>query len=753
MNEQEFVVQQFQKAFAGWRDVPIVLYGLGKNTEAILQNTTGFLFAGLMDAQNTGSVFWGLQVLSEREVIALQPRIVIIARESVVPVIYERIAHLQRQHGIPVYDFKGELQGQKQQEYKNHDLPYWKATEEELRKAIAVHDCISFDIFDTLLMRRVLEPKDVFHMVERILEAQGEPGIHFRQNRIQAEDSLEGYPSLDQIYEEMGRRCNIPGQKLAKWRRLELWVEEQVLVPRRKMKEIFQYALSLGKRVYLVSDMYIPASEMEGLLVKCGIEGYRGLLVSCDYKKGKSDGSLFEAYRQMAGAGSYLHIGDNRRDDGEKARESGLDTFLVYSAYEMWMASSMQGTLAHVESLEQRCILGTLVWRCCEDPFALQAGKGMLQIDTPEKLGYVFLGALYGEFINWLISKAKECGTKQLLLPARDGYLIEKMLEQEGVSFEPVYFKASRRAVSVAALEMAEDILLLAGRTFQGTLGQLLWQRFGVSPKEGDRLKDRGTKGCTGEEIREYVLGYQQEILQRAARERRDYMAYLEKVLGFAGRSIESWSDLETGLETRRETVHGKRQAIFDFVAGGTVQYYMQRLLGKPLQGFYFATMNHPQESYHLQDSILSAYGNICSYGSENQVAKHYLFLETIMVDGCPTLQCVDNGRFVYEGEGGGLAMPHQKMQATDRESTEDAREQDGFGLICKVQEGILEYQRHMQQIRGVFPGWRDERSFADTLFGRLFDGSCQVDQEIKAVFVNDDVFDGVGAYRVWKNE
>ena len=85
--------------------------------------------------------------------------------------------------------------------------------------------------------------------------------------------------------------------------------------------------------------------------------------------------------------------------------------------------------------------------------------------------------------------------------------------------------------------------------------------------------------------------------------------------------------------------------------------------------------------------------------------------------------------------------------------STEDAREQDGFGLICKVQEGILEYQRHMQQIRGVFPGWRDERSFADTLFGRLFDGSCQVDQEIKAVFVNDDVFDGVGAYRVWKNE
>lgn len=719
MNEQEFVVQQFQKAFAGQQNVPIVLYGLGKNTEAILQNTTGFLFAGLMDARNTGSVFWGLQVLSEQEVIALQPRIVIIARESVVPVIYERIAHLQKQYGIAVYDFKGELLGQKRQEYKKHDLPYWKATEEELRKAIAVHDCISFDIFDTLLMRRVLEPKDVFHMVERILEAQGEPGTHFRQHRIQAEDSLEGYPSLDQIYEEMGRRCNIPGQKLEKWRRLELWVEEQVLVPRRKMKEIFQYALSLGKRVYLVSDMYIPASEMEGLLVKCGIEGYRGLLVSCDYQKGKSDGSLFGAYRQMAGAGSYLHIGDNRRSDGEKARESGLDTFLVYSAYEMWMASSMQGTLAHVESLEQRCILATLVWRCCEDPFALQEGKGILRVEEPGKLGYVFLGALYGEFTDWLIRKAKEYGTKQLLLPARDGYLVEKMLEQEGVSFEPVYFKASRRAVSMAALESQEDILLLAGRTFQGTLGQLLWQRFGISPREGDRLKDRGTNGCKEEDIREYVLGYQQEILQRAHVERQAYLDYLEKVLGLHGGK---------GLSGQ-----GKRRAIFDFVAGGTVQYYMQRLLGCSLQGLYFATMNHPQEQYHLEDRICSAYGNICSYGAENQVAKHYLFLEAVMVDGCPSLQCVEHGDFVYE--------PGHEV------------EHGGFSMICKVQEGILEYQRHMQQMRKLVPGWRDERNFADTVFGKLFDGSCHVDQKIKTAFRNDDVFDGVEAYQVWKAE
>ena len=42
MSEQEYVVQQFQKAFLNWREEPFVLYGLGKNTEAILQGAKGY---------------------------------------------------------------------------------------------------------------------------------------------------------------------------------------------------------------------------------------------------------------------------------------------------------------------------------------------------------------------------------------------------------------------------------------------------------------------------------------------------------------------------------------------------------------------------------------------------------------------------------------------------------------------------------------------------------------------------------------
>lgn len=707
MNEQEFVVRRFREAFSRWRNEPIVLYGLGKNTQAILEKAGEFSFAGLMDAQNTGKTFWGLQVISEEEALSLKARIVIIARESVVPTIYARIEHL-RKSGLEIYNFKGDLLGQDTKKYSNWELPYWNATEDALRRAIDKHDCISFDVFDTLLMRRTLLPGDVFEIVERCLAEQGYIKNHFAERRLYAERSLEGCPTLHQIYQKMGDLYHISGDALAKWKRLELETEARVLVPRRRMTGIFRYALEAGKRVFLVSDMYLPKELLEPLLQKCGIDGYSALIVSCDYQASKEkDGSLYDVYRRLAKGSRYLHIGDNRRSDVERAREKGLDTFQVYSAYEMWMASSMQTSLAYVESLERRCMIGCLVWRCCEDPFALQAGRGMLTVDTPWELGYIFLGALYDEFVTWLVRTVAAEGAEQLLLPARDGFLISQMLAQmEPLAFHSVYFKASRRAVSVAAIETEEDICLLAEREFQGTFGELLRKRFGVEPRPDDALKCRMVKEAAAGSAVKYALSYREEILSRSKAERKEYLAYLKE-------ELKGW--------------HGGKRAIFDFVAGGTVQYFLQKLLGEELKGVYFATMNHPNKHYQLDDSIVSAYGNIRSYGMDTHVSRHYLFLETIMTDGFPTLKCREDGNFVYE-----------------------SGEESSFEIIRKVQEGILHYQRDIGKLRRLVPNWQDERSFADELFGMLFDGSCQVTHTVRSAFLNDDSFDGVEPFRIW---
>lgn len=726
MNEQEFVVQQFRKGFSGQQKKSFVLYGLGKNTEAILQNVKDFRFVGLLDARNVGKEFWGLKVLSEAEVLAERPQIVIIARESVVPIIYERIMHLKDEHGLQIYNFRGELlEGYKEQEYSNQDMPYWEVAEKDLKAAIDSHDNISFDVFDTLIMRKVLEPTDVFEIVERLLKVEGSLENGFRKRRLQAEKSLSGYPSLIQIYEKMGKLYGMTDEVLEEWRRMEIWVEGQVIVPRRKMVEMFQYALTQGKRVSLISDMYFSAQELEKFLNKCGIEGYQHIFVSCDHKRGKDDGSLYDVYKRQVDGGSFLHIGDNRRNDIEQAQRKGMDAFLIYSAYEMWMASSMQKTLTDVNMLEKRCILANLVWKCCEDPFALHKGKGVLIVDSPEKLGYVFLGPLYGEFIDWLVKTAKEYDIERLLLPARDGFLIEQMLKQEeALPFESVYFKASRRAVSVAALDSAKDICLLACRGFQGTFGELLERRFGVSADEKDVWKDKIVKEISEKEIVEHVLHYKEKILRHAEKERQEYQHYLAKmsIVDHKTEMVEADGNWTVGST--------KRQAIFDFVASGTVQYFLQKLLNESLLGLYFATMNHLNKKYCLEGKVLSAYGNVCSYSSESHVAKHYLFLESIMIDGFPALRCLKKGQFVYEEEN-----------------------QDSFSFIHCVQDGILAYQRNMKDIKKWISGWKDQRIFADGLFGMLFDGSSQVEKQIRTFFANDDIFDGVESYKVWESD
>ena len=60
-------------------------------------------------------------------------------------------------------------------------------------------DVVSFDIFDTLLVRPVMNPKDVFYLIAQKLDEK--LGIDFLSMRWNAEDSLaDSYATLEDIY-------------------------------------------------------------------------------------------------------------------------------------------------------------------------------------------------------------------------------------------------------------------------------------------------------------------------------------------------------------------------------------------------------------------------------------------------------------------------------------------------------------------------------------------------------------------------
>ena len=108
----------------------------------------------------------------------------------------------------------------------------------------------------------------------------------------------------------------------------------------------------------MTSDMYLSKREMVQLLEKHGISGCHSLLISCEEKAAKGDGKLFARLLEEAGGSTVLHIGDDRFRDIEPAQRMGISTWQVWSAYELFMASSLWPLLSdeRLERSARRCL-------------------------------------------------------------------------------------------------------------------------------------------------------------------------------------------------------------------------------------------------------------------------------------------------------------------------------------------------------------------------------------------------------------
>ena len=100
---------------------------------------------------------------------------------------------------------------------------------ERYRRAIAGCEVVSFDVFDTLLVRSVAAPGDVFDLVAA--EVEGHPFVarsEFRRLReaADAQANLGGVADLDDIYEEL---ASLRVNDVEAYRLSEMEMERRVL--------------------------------------------------------------------------------------------------------------------------------------------------------------------------------------------------------------------------------------------------------------------------------------------------------------------------------------------------------------------------------------------------------------------------------------------------------------------------------------------------------------------------------------------
>jgi predicted HAD superfamily hydrolase len=167
---------------------------------------------------------------------------------------------------------------------------------------------ISLDVFDTAIFRKVLNPTDIFNIVEE------QVGHDFKTIRMAAQDRMRRkdiYYNLIDIYKESAFPFN----------------------PKEEIKAEYNnckanpYVLNMYNNTdadfIFISDMYLPATVIKSMLEKCGYKNPQ-VYVSCEYRALKGDGKLFIKVEKALNRRISKHVGDNYYADIVGAKKAGI---------------------------------------------------------------------------------------------------------------------------------------------------------------------------------------------------------------------------------------------------------------------------------------------------------------------------------------------------------------------------------------------------------------------------------------------
>ena len=610
LSEREYIIKTYQEHFSHLSNKKVAIYGIGKNTEIILENFDCDHIVGLMDGTRTGDKIYGKKILSIEEVVALGVSVIIIvARATNIRLIYRRISDVCEKHGIDVYAINGSLVEQEQAlEVLASDFS--ECGLEALKTKINKADVVSFDIFDTLIMRRVLYPRDVFQLMEKQDDA---PDYQLRVNAEMGLYAQGKHPTIYDIYDAMGSYSPTA----------ELELEERCLVKRDRVCDALNYARQMGKDVYLVSDMYLPSEILHGILTRRGIEIDKSrILVSCEWNKSKTTG-LFYELRKIVGSKRILHVGDNYDADIIAAERYGIeDTFHIKSAVAMLESSYAAKILKYDGNLSNRIMIGEFISRQLNNPFLFNETQGRFFIKEAKIMARDFLAPLIYCFFAWMVKKSSEYELDDILLVSRDGCIIKKMYDllctKDNRLPRMAYFYASRGVCVLAGNIDDDDICHAARMAYAGDPRDMLKSRFGLDDSE---IIFDAAWG-----LEELALHNREAILKKSDTMRERYKQYVSSF-----------------------QIHPEKKVGFvDFVAAGTCQKALTNIVDFDLQGLYFAAVNSEME-YKPDTKIDSMFGVPNIFEDSFHLIEDYFFLENVMTSGEPTLAEFDeNGVPVF---------------------------------------------------------------------------------------------------------
>lgn len=699
--------EEFRKNFKEYKNSNIVLYGIGMITMALLERVKDFNIIGLLDRDETlvGKTMYGIKILSRQEVEEKADLVIINTVECYWSIIYERI----QDWNIPVFTKDGKM-ATSNTIVEEENSEYWTKNSVELENEINRNDIISFDIFDTLIMRKIYNAEDVFKLIEQKLSKEFGEEFTYIGFRKQAVELLKE-ATIDDIFIKLQELTKWDEQKVMRIKECEIELDLHLMAPRREMVKICNKALE-EKDVYFVSDTYYPTEILFKILKQNGIciDSKEKIIATCEYKLSKQQGMLWEFYnKEIVCDKRALHIGTDVKTDVELPQKYGINTYMIFSASQMLQSSSLRKIVPQIETIYSSLHVGMVLEKIFNNPFALHGTKGKVSFENNELAGYCLLGGVVYTYIIWLIKNAVEDNIEQLVFLGRDGYFLIRAYSHICnllyIDFpKAVYLEASRRSVIIPAIESKEDIIKEIKREkYIGNIREYLFNRFGIEICEEDDTQIDITE--YGETI---IEKYTDQILSRASEERKEYLKYLESL----------------GIK--------KNFAIVDTGHFGTIQYMLGKILRKQFVGYYFhADLSDDNKKYKNNMKVCFQKQND-KKGKEVQLYKNFRFIEAFFTAPYGMLLCIDcKGEKVYDKK-----MKNQKY----------------FDIRLEMFQGILAFISDMVEIENdVNMGCNNDNIFVDELFGHFLNNGFVITDEMREKFYYDETMQIRKEVPLWK--
>lgn len=416
----------------------------------------------------------------------------------------------------------------------------------------------SFDVFDTLIQRKTLDPMGIFFYVKEMAEnskVEFPPGFleNYIEIRRTSEQNVREYYqktrtirkssvieiTFDEIFERMKSVYSLNENQITFLKAKEIEAEFKNC---EKKNDIANYAEELveqGNDVILISDMYLPKEVIKEMLKKVSpLLSKLPLYVSSEYRNRKINRTLFlDVYDDLnyTKYESWNHFGDNRIGDGKAPEALGINATVhkisKFNKYEKHIINRLRS----YDSYQ----IATLLSRYREDPFT-----------TKSYFSYAMASLYFIPYIHWTLKDAINKNIDTLYFLSRDGHhlknIAEVIIKEKKLNIKVQYIYGSRKAWRIPSfIDNIDEEFFGEFGNFTGVnnyldLKKALW----LDEEEFDKYffdyKYIKNIKSFSQSDREQIItavknshNYKSYLLEKAKKSRREIQLYLQQEIDF----------------------------------------------------------------------------------------------------------------------------------------------------------------------------------------------------------------------------